>query len=71
MCRFPLYDADFGWGEPTWVSSAAFRYTNFVAFMDTKTGNGIEAYIALKEEHMAKLEADEDFLKAVSPLGAS
>ena len=71
LCRFPLYDADFGWGEPTWVSSTALRIKNFVSFMDSKSGNGIEAYIALKEEHMAKLEADEDFLKAVSPLGAS
>ncbi|PON71590.1 Transferase [Trema orientale] len=69
LCRFPLYDADFGWGTPTWVSSAALAFNNVVAFMDTKTGNGIEAYIALKEEHMAKLEADEDFLVAVSPVG--
>ncbi|PON39722.1 Transferase [Parasponia andersonii] len=66
LCRFPLYEADFGWGEPAWVSSASMSFTNLVAFMDTKTGNGIEAYIALKEEDMAKLEADEEFLKAVS-----
>ncbi|PON71583.1 Transferase [Trema orientale] len=71
LCRFPLYEADFGWGEPIWVSSAALCFSNFIVFMDTKTGNGIEAYIGLKEEHMAKLEADEDFLRAVSPIGGS
>ncbi|PON39720.1 Transferase [Parasponia andersonii] len=69
LCRFPLYEADFGWGEPAWVSSAALCFTNLVVFMDTKTGNGVEAYIALKEEHMAKLEADQDFLRATSPVG--
>ncbi|PON39718.1 Transferase [Parasponia andersonii] len=71
LCRFPLYDTDFGWGQPTWVSSAALCFGNFVAFMDTKSGNGIEAYISLKEEHMAKLEADENFLKAASLVAAS
>ncbi|PON39721.1 Transferase [Parasponia andersonii] len=64
LCRFPLYEADFGWGEPVWVSSATLCFNNLVAFMDTRTGNGIEAYIALKEEHMAKLEADQDFLES-------
>ncbi|PON39719.1 Transferase [Parasponia andersonii] len=70
LCRFPLYDADFGWGEPTWVSSASLCFNNLVAFLDAKAGNGIEAYIGLKDEQMAKLEADEDFLRAASPLGA-
>ena len=68
LCRFPLYDADFGWGKPIWISSAPLPYNNLVAFMDTATGNGIEAYISLKEEHMAKLETDDEFLKAVSPV---
>ena len=68
LCRFPLYEADFGYGEPVWVSSASLCFNNLVVFLDTKTGDGIEAYIALKEEQMAKLEANQDFLKAVSPV---
>ena len=48
---------------------ASLTFNNLVVFMDTKTGDGIEAYIGLKEEHMAKLEADQDFLKAISPVG--
>ena len=68
LCGFPIYDADFGWGKPTLVSSASLTFDNLVAFMDTKTGNGIEAYIGLNEEYMAKLENDKEFLKAVSPL---
>ncbi|PON39725.1 Transferase [Parasponia andersonii] len=66
LCRFPLYDADFGWGKPAWVSSATLTFDKLVAFMDTKAGNGIEAYIGLKEEDMAKLEDDKEFIKAVS-----
>ncbi|XP_062110557.1 stemmadenine O-acetyltransferase-like [Humulus lupulus] len=66
LCRFPLYDADFGWGKPLWVSSASLTFSNLVALMDSKNGNGIEAYIGLKEDQMAKLEADQDFLKACS-----
>ncbi|XP_062112612.1 stemmadenine O-acetyltransferase-like [Humulus lupulus] len=68
LCRFPLYDADFGWGKPTWVSATSLVYENLVAFMDTKTGNGIEAYVSMKEENMAKLADDTEFLKAVSQL---
>ncbi|XP_062112597.1 stemmadenine O-acetyltransferase-like [Humulus lupulus] len=68
LCRFPIYDADFGWGKPAWVSSASLTFDNLVAFMDTRTGNGIEAYVSLKEENMVKLEDDKEFLKAVSPL---
>ncbi|XP_062112581.1 stemmadenine O-acetyltransferase-like [Humulus lupulus] len=66
LCRYPIYEADFGWGNPVWVSSATLCYPNVVAFMDTKSGDGIEVYIALTREQMSKLEADEEFLKAVS-----
>ncbi|XP_062112599.1 stemmadenine O-acetyltransferase-like [Humulus lupulus] len=71
LCRFPLYEADFGWGKPTWVSSAARCFKNVVAYMDDKTGHGIEAYISLKPEEMAKLEADKEFLSMVSCLNRS
>ncbi|KAF3431115.1 hypothetical protein FNV43_RR25845 [Rhamnella rubrinervis] len=65
LCRFPIYEADFGWGKPTWVGSPALTFQNLVVFMDTKSGDGIEAYISLSKEHMAKLEADEEFLAFV------
>ncbi|CAI9761722.1 unnamed protein product [Fraxinus pennsylvanica] len=58
LCRFPLYEADFGWGRPVWVGSASLTYKNLVTFMDTKSGDGIEAWINLKKEDMVKFEAD-------------
>ncbi|KAG2707966.1 hypothetical protein I3760_05G170100 [Carya illinoinensis] len=67
LCRFPIYEADFGWGKPVWVGSASLTFKNLVAFLDTKSGNGIEAWINLKEEDMAKLECDEELLALVSP----
>ncbi|XP_021832832.1 vinorine synthase-like [Prunus avium] len=68
-CRFPLYDNDFGWGRPTWVGSPALTYKNLVLFMDTKEGGGIEAYVSLEEEVMAKFECDSELLSYVAPTG--
>ncbi|KAF3440230.1 hypothetical protein FNV43_RR18513 [Rhamnella rubrinervis] len=64
LCRFPIHVADFGWGKPTWVGLPALAFQNLVVFMDTKNGDGIEVYIyiSLNEEHMSKLEDDEEFL---------
>lgn len=68
LCQFPFYEADFGLGKPSWVSSSAARgFSNVVGLMDNKTGDGIEAYIRLKPDDMAKLEADKEFLAFVSP----
>ncbi|KAE8023615.1 hypothetical protein FH972_009290 [Carpinus fangiana] len=58
LCRFPIYEADFGWGKPLWVASARLQYKNLLGFFDTKSGSGIEAWINLDEEDMAKFEAD-------------
>lgn len=69
FCRFPLYDNDFGWGKPTWVSSPPLTFKNLVVFMDTKEAGGIEAYISLEEEVMAKFETDIEFLAYASPSG--
>lgn len=67
LCRFPIYDADFGWGKPVYVGSASLTFKNLVSFFDTNVGDGVEAWINLKEEDMEKFEADEELLKYVSP----
>ncbi|MED6203906.1 hypothetical protein PIB30_004036 [Stylosanthes scabra] len=66
LCRFPLYDADFGWGKPTWVGLPALTFKNLVVFSDTETGGAIEAYVSLSMEDMAKFEADKEFLACVN-----
>lgn len=66
LCRFPLYEADFGWGKPTWVGSPALTFNNLVVFMDTKSGGGIEAYINMEKGDLAKMEADKEFIAFAS-----
>lgn len=66
LCKFPLYDPDFGWGKPTWVGSPALTFKNLVVFMDTKTEDGIEAYVSLTGEDMAKFEADKELAACVN-----
>ncbi|KAJ9709676.1 hypothetical protein PVL29_001247 [Vitis rotundifolia] len=66
LCRFPLYEADFGWGKPVWMGSASLLFKNLVVFMDNGIGGGIEAWINLKEADMAKFQEDKEFLSFVS-----
>ncbi|KAG2707968.1 hypothetical protein I3843_05G155100 [Carya illinoinensis] len=66
LCRFPTYEADFGWGKPVWTGSARLLFKNLVTFFDTKEGNGIEVWINLEEEDMAKFEVDKELLAYVS-----
>ncbi|KAJ7963158.1 Vinorine synthase-like [Quillaja saponaria] len=66
MCNYPLYDADFGWGKPTWVVVPHCRYKNLVTFMDAKLGGGVEVLVCLDVEDMAKFENDKELLAYVS-----
>ncbi|KAL5766439.1 hypothetical protein ACOSP7_017056 [Xanthoceras sorbifolium] len=68
FCRFPIYEADFGWGRPAWVSSGDIAWQEYTTIlMDTKNGNGIEAWVYLTEEDMAKFERDKELLTYASP----
>ncbi|CAK9316498.1 unnamed protein product [Citrullus colocynthis] len=62
LCRMPIYEADFGWGKPDWISSPALIFKNLFVFLDNKDGDGIDVYIHLQQEHMNKFEADQEFL---------
>ncbi|XP_023522263.1 vinorine synthase-like [Cucurbita pepo subsp. pepo] len=63
LCRMPIYDADFGWGKPAWISSPALMFKNLFVLIDKKDGDGVDVYVHLKPENMEILEADEKFLK--------
>ncbi|KAE8688352.1 hypothetical protein F3Y22_tig00110988pilonHSYRG00448 [Hibiscus syriacus] len=65
LCRFPPYEADFGWGKPVWVSSANLSTKDVVVFMDSANGDGIEAWIHLKDGDMVEFGSDEELLKTV------
>ncbi|XVE56644.1 hypothetical protein DITRI_Ditri04bG0027100 [Diplodiscus trichospermus] len=64
-CRFPFYETDFGWGKPVWFGTTV-RFNRAAFFMDTRDGEGIEAWITLSQEEMAKLEQDPGILAYAS-----
>ncbi|TYJ26270.1 hypothetical protein E1A91_A07G108300v1 [Gossypium mustelinum] len=66
LCRFPLYESDFGWGKPIWAASAHREIKNTTVFMDAVNGNGIEAWVTLDEEEMKKFDTDEELLAYVN-----
>ncbi|KAB2044754.1 hypothetical protein ES319_D01G112400v1 [Gossypium barbadense] len=66
-CNFGLYEIDFGWGKPTWVTCATeskseIGMVNTIVLMDTKMGNGVEARVFLEEQHMVMLEQNQELL---------
>ncbi|XP_065876135.1 BAHD acyltransferase At5g47980-like [Euphorbia lathyris] len=61
-CRYPFYESDFGWGKPLWVATILMNWKNFMILVDTKEGDGIEAFISLEEKAMAVFENDEELL---------
>ncbi|XP_020230462.1 stemmadenine O-acetyltransferase [Cajanus cajan] len=61
-CNFGLYDVDFGWGKPIWVSCFADSVDDLVILMDTPSRKGIEAWIYLNEDKMALLQQDNELL---------
>jgi shikimate O-hydroxycinnamoyltransferase len=61
-CRFPVNEADFGWGKPTWVCSPSRPWKNVVVMMSTKDGDGIETWVNMTEEDMAIFQHDPELL---------
>ncbi|KAK7819176.1 vinorine synthase [Quercus suber] len=62
LCGFPRYDVNFGWGKPLWIGRVSLPHKNLITLTDTKFGDGIEAWINLKEEEMVKFEKDKELL---------
>ncbi|KAI3951258.1 hypothetical protein MKW92_035489 [Papaver armeniacum] len=66
-CRFPLYETNFGWGKPIWVSTCTIPQKNVIVLMDSNSsGDGIEAYVNLAKEDMGELEHHEELLALIS-----
>ena len=49
-----------------WAGTPTWKFKNAIIFKDTKSDGGIEVYVNMIEEDMAKLERDEEFLAHVS-----
>ncbi|GMP68639.1 hypothetical protein CsSME_00028192 [Camellia sinensis var. sinensis] len=66
-CRFLMYETDFGWGKPTWVSPTDEGGPVGIALLDARDGEGVEIWVNLFEEDMALFEADQELLAYASP----
>ncbi|KAH6755601.1 hypothetical protein C2S53_011168 [Perilla frutescens var. hirtella] len=66
-CRFAVYEADFGWGRPVWVSNSSYRNKNCVFLFDSADrSGGIEAWIVITDQEIKRLQQDSEFLRFAS-----
>lgn len=70
-CKFGLYEIDFGWGKPTWVTCTASNnsetvFMNTIILMDTKMGDGIEVWVYMDEQELVMLEQNQELLTFAS-----
>ncbi|KAI7995141.1 BAHD acyltransferase [Camellia lanceoleosa] len=66
VCNGGIYEADFGWRRPVWVSLGGAEdplVMNLIFLMDTGSGDGIEAWVSLSEEEMDVFESDLELLE--------
>ncbi|KAJ0603657.1 putative transferase [Helianthus annuus] len=47
-CKFPFYEADFGFRKPIWVVPWMTPMKNTMLLIDNAKGNGVDAYIFLE-----------------------
>lgn len=69
LCKVGIYETDFGWGKPIWVSPGGINgpvFQNLVFLNETSAGDGIEAWVTLDEQDMVILERETQILKFAS-----
>ncbi|GJW35629.1 vinorine synthase-like protein [Tanacetum coccineum] len=71
LCKMGFYEADFGWGKPIWacgggVCEGSSAFMNMVVLMDTKYGDGIEAWVNMDEHEMHALKHNPELLTFAS-----
>ncbi|KAH6782489.1 hypothetical protein C2S51_007782 [Perilla frutescens var. frutescens] len=72
-CKLGFYDVDFRWGKPAWVSSvdsSGDYFMNLAVLIDSKCGDGIEAWVTMDEQEMGVLEHNQEF-RALASLNPS
>ncbi|GFP91311.1 vinorine synthase [Phtheirospermum japonicum] len=55
-CRFPVYEADFGWGKPIWLGPAEMPNDGAV-LVNSRCGDKIEAWVNMNQDALSILEA--------------
>ncbi|KDP30966.1 hypothetical protein JCGZ_11342 [Jatropha curcas] len=65
--KFQLYEGDFGWGKPVWISSAGLTFKNVVVLIESRAGDRVEAWVTLDQQEMAVFECNQEILSFDSP----
>lgn len=61
-----LYEPDFGWGKPAWFFITGLPIASLIILVDTRSGDGIEAFVTLPEQDMAIFQRDPQLLAFTS-----
>ncbi|XP_069142914.1 acetyl-CoA-benzylalcohol acetyltransferase-like [Solanum lycopersicum] len=64
LCRFPINEADFGWGKPC-LLSLGLRRSDMFWLYDTPCGSGIIVQVDLKKDYMDMFGCDKDVLSFI------
>nr|XP_004242673.1 vinorine synthase [Solanum lycopersicum] len=60
-CKFPIYEANFGWGEPILTIVAFLGVKDNIVLLDSKEFlGGIEAWVVMADQEMTLFEQDEE-----------
>ncbi|KAL3838667.1 hypothetical protein ACJIZ3_023258 [Penstemon smallii] len=65
-CSLGIYNVDFGWGKPIWMTrceagnNSESIFMNCVWLNDTRSGDGVEAWVVLDEKYMEVFENVEE-----------
>ncbi|KAI3448774.1 hypothetical protein Pfo_005439 [Paulownia fortunei] len=55
-CRLPVYDVDYGWGNPIWLCTTALPSKNLTVLVSSRCGEGIEAWVNMNQDNLEMLE---------------
>ncbi|KAK6117229.1 hypothetical protein DH2020_049029 [Rehmannia glutinosa] len=55
-CSFPIYEVDYGWGNPIWVCTTALPLKNTIILARSRCGEGIEAWVNMNQDNLQVLE---------------
>ncbi|GKB91295.1 transferase, chloramphenicol acetyltransferase-like domain protein [Tanacetum coccineum] len=55
-CKFPFYEADFGFGKPTWAAPGSVALQNSACLMDDAQGNEVDAHFLVEAENVPYFE---------------
>ena len=59
--NYRLYEANFGWGKPFWVSTAALAFKNIIILIKTRVNSGLDqAWVTMEEQDMDIFEQNQE-----------